>query len=474
MGERFFASTNGFRLGLDWSKPAESIDLQSLTQAINCEYSSTDGALQTVPGVRTVYTHTADIESLYYDNYRKQYYFSCGRDLYKTADWVTVTPLGTLTGNSTPKYHAFDHDILIASGGKLQAVSGAGVLSTVDESPTCEFVSSHSGSVMVASIYGHRITWSAVGDYKSWKTNTNDPSSAQYVEVGYKDPGCIVSIDFLSKAIIVYKEYGRAYQVVGNPHEKTLAVYPLSETALCCGSSISIDDRSYYLGDAGLMSFVPTNTYANIQPSEVGLNINAQLTTITSEQARMWHIPSRKQLWIKPGENQDIFIYHYLPRYEDGRGVFTSRSFVHNLHDVLTVGKDVYIAYGNKIGILDMGVDTDDGEQITTSIVSGNRLAQRLFLLLFSYNFVSSNRIEGYGSITISDKRAKPVTFKAAGTKLYYANEKLINATGRLNSNEYTKVNKIGGGANRHLQIKIFVAKGAIALRQFDFNYEEV
>ena len=344
MGERFFASTNGFRLGLDWSKPAESIDLQSLTQAINCEYSSTDGVLQTVPGVRTVYTHTADIESLYYDNYRKQYYFSCGRDLYKTADWVTVTPLGTLTGNSTPKYHAFDHDILIASGGKLQAVSGVGVLSTVDESPTCEFVSSHSGSVIVASIYGHRITWSAVGDYRSWTPDSNNSASAQYVEVGYKDPGCIIAIDFLSKAIIVYKEYGRAYQVVGNPHEKTLAVYPLSETALCCGSSISIDDRSYYLGDAGLMSFVPTNTYANIQPSEIGLNINAQLTTITSEQARMWHVPERKQLWIKPGKNQDIFIYHYLPRYEDGRGVFTSRSFVHNLHDVLTVGKDVYIA----------------------------------------------------------------------------------------------------------------------------------
>lgn len=86
MGERFFASTNGFRLGLDWSKPAESIDLQSLTQAINCEYSPTDSALQTVPGVKIIYTGTANIESLYYDNYRHQYYFSCGRDLYKTVD----------------------------------------------------------------------------------------------------------------------------------------------------------------------------------------------------------------------------------------------------------------------------------------------------------------------------------------------------------------------------------------------------
>lgn len=182
--------------------------MQSLTQAINCEYSSMDGALQTVPGVNVVYTNAKDIESLYYDNYRRQYYFSCGRDLYKTADFVTVASLGTLTGNSIPKYHAFDHDILIASGGKLQAISGAGVLSTVNESPTCEFVSSHSGSVIVASIYGHRITWSAIGDYKSWETNTNDASSAQYVEVGYKDPGCIVSIDFCQKLSLYTKNMG--------------------------------------------------------------------------------------------------------------------------------------------------------------------------------------------------------------------------------------------------------------------------
>lgn len=474
MGERFFASTNGFRLGLDWSKPAESIDMQSLTQAINCEYSGTNGALQTVPGVRTVYMDEKDIESLYYDNYRKLFYFSCEHDLYKTADFATVTKLGMLTGTRVPKYHAFGQDILIASGGKLQAVSGAGTLSTINGSPSCDFVNSHSGSVMVASIYGHRITWSAIGDYNSWEPNSSDASSAQYVEVGYKDPGCIVSLDFLSKAIIVYKEHGRAYSVVGNPHERTLSVYPLSQTAFCRGRSISIDDRSYYMGDVGLMSFVPTNTYAEIQPMETGLNINAQFIKLIGDGAGMWHVPNRKQLWIKPGKNQGVFVYHYLPRYEDGRGVFTSREFTHDLHDVLTVGKAVYIAYGNKIGLLDESIDTDDGQQIKTSIVSGNRLAQRLFLLLFSYNFVSSNRIEGYGSIGISNKRAKIVMFKASSTKLYYADTKLALAVNKLISDDFTKVNKIGGGANRNLQIKILVNKGAIALRQFDYTYEEV
>ena len=58
-----------------------------------------------------------------------------------------------------------------------------------------------------------------------------------------------------------------------------------------------------------------------------------------------------------------LFIYHYLPRYNDGRGVFTSRKFTYSINSVVSVDKDVYVAYGNKIGILDESIDTDDGVQ---------------------------------------------------------------------------------------------------------------
>lgn len=43
-----------------------------------------------------------------------------------------------------------------------------------------------------------------------------------------------------------------------------------------------------------------------------------------------------------------------------------------------------------------------------------------------------------------------------------------------MNTNEYTKEYKIGGGANRNVQFKIHVQKGAISLRQLDYTYEEV
>ena len=172
MGVKQVATTNGFRLGLDWSNPPENIDVQALTQAQQCEFDRTDNALRTVPGIRVLYDFGLPIETLYHDVYRNKWYFSSGRNLYET-DFSGNTLLGTLNGTERPRYHAFGGDILIASGDKLQAISGAGKLSTI-ESPACDIVSSHSGRVLIASTNSHRLNWSAVGDYNAWNHNSND------------------------------------------------------------------------------------------------------------------------------------------------------------------------------------------------------------------------------------------------------------------------------------------------------------
>ena len=51
---------------------------------------------------------------------------------------------------------------------------------------------------------------------------------------------------------------------------------------------------------------------------------------------------------------------------------------------------------------------------------------------------------------------------------------KTATANIKMNTNEYTKEHKIGGGANRNVQFKIYVKQGAISLRQLDYTYEEV
>lgn len=465
-------STGGFPLGVDWSKPAEALGEQSLVQAHQCEYDPKNNALKTVQGVRIIDDVGMPVESLYYDEYRLCWYYSSGHKLYKT-DFTTKTLLGNLSGFKRPQFTTFGGDVLIASGGKLQAISGSGQLGTV-ESPVCEFVSTHAGSVLIASSNDHRLHWSAIGDYSGWTNDTNDSSSAQYVDVGYKDRGSIVAVDFLSKAVLVYKDYGKVYTVVGNPHDGTLGVYPLSQTGFCSGATISVDDRSYYLGSSGFMSFVPTDTYADIQPTQSGININSELTKLVDSSAAMWHVSSRKQIWIKVNNSNDIYIYHYLPRYNDGRGVFTTRVFKYAVHDVVQKGTDVYIAYGTKIGMLDDALDTDDGMQLQTSIVSGNRLALKQFIILMNYSLVISNLIPGHGELQISDKKPRKLQFVDSSQKIYDAVEKIADNTKRLISDNYTKLYKVGGSANRAMQIRLTAYKGAISLRQFDYNYIEV
>lgn len=97
MGVKQVATTNGFRLGLDWSNPPENIDMQALTQAQQCEFDRTDNALRTVPGIRVLYDFGLPIETLYYDVYRNKWYFSSDRNLYET-DFNINKLLGTLSG----------------------------------------------------------------------------------------------------------------------------------------------------------------------------------------------------------------------------------------------------------------------------------------------------------------------------------------------------------------------------------------
>ena len=111
---------------------------------------------------------------------------------------------------------------------------------------------------------------------------------------------------------------------------------------------------------------------------------------------------------------------------------------------------------------------------IQTSIISGNRLATKLFILLMNYDFVAHNIIDGYGNVQISNRTPKQIKFASVDERLSDDDGMLSDYNELLFQDEYTKVYKIGGGANRNVQIKIFVQKGAISLRQFDYNYEEV
>lgn len=468
----------GFKGGLDYSSPPESIPDYCAIELSNCEFSVEDGGLQTVPGVRPVLElgPENEITCLFYNKARKEYYFAVGGKLNRTTDFTSHSEIGTLSGKGVCHFAMFGTTCLVASGGCLQYISDEGVLTNVVGSPEkCDGVSVRTGRVITFSTDSDLLRYSGVGDYTAWQNTPTDPSTAQSVNVGYKDSGALIAVDFLSSAVIAYKEAGQAYKIVGEPGDSDFACLPISQTAYCADpdATLSIDGKAYYLGRAGFLSFTPTNAYGDIAPFDEGLNVNAALVNNIDSNCRLWHIPSRKQIWIKPQKDSPVYIYHYVPRSSDGRGVFTTRHFIHDIYDVVDDGNHVYIAYGHKIGVLDASLDTDDGEQIVTRIVGANRLAPEHFILVMKYLLVTHNNIAGEGNVKVG-RKAKPVTFECGNLSVDKATGGVMYATDCIVSDDYSRWFKVGGGSNRNVQPEITVTKGAVSIRQFHYKYLEV
>lgn len=468
-------SSGGFPLGLDWSQNPESIPDGALVQAEQCEYDYADGSLRTVAGVSIVLNAGMSVDTLFYDSKNGVFYFSSGTKLYRSADLTSYTLLGSIVGLSKPVYCLFGSVCLLASGAQLQAVVNGSTLQTVSGSPAvCNHVSVMFGRVRVATDTD-QFAYSAIGDYTSWTNNPSDKSSAQYVNVGYKDPGKIIAVDYLPRVTMVYKEGGRAYKIVGEPQDASFAVETVSQTAsvLSKFGTVNVDNRSYILGRGGLMSFAPTQDYGNVAPFESGLNINAWIAQNVDANSQIWHVQSKKQLWIKTQNDKRVYLYHYQPRYPDGRGAFTTRTFSNQLNDVCCVGNVVYVAYGNKIGKLDSTLDTDDGVQIQTVIKGANRISTKRSRLIMTKRMVVRNIISGYGTVQFG-KRTENLTFSASSPKLYGNKAKLYGNKTKLTSSAYTKYFKVGGWLNKTAQVIIIVQKGAIAIRQLDYEYLDV
>ena len=476
MAEFATMNSQGFPYGINWSKNPEAIADTELVQAENCEYDYGDGGLRTVPGIKIKLDLGASVDTLFYDNRHSVFLFSSNVNLYVTTDFTSYTKLGQLNGTGKPVYCMFGDLCIIASGGLLNSVSGGSTLQSIIGSPTrCDYVTVRGGRVLAYATNSDQLNYSAIGDCTSWTNVSSDTSSAQFVNVGYKDPGNIVAMDFLNNLIMVYKEGGRAYKIVGEPQDSSYSVQPVSQTAYIGSErgTVSVDNKSFYVGSAGMMSFSPTNAYGDVAPFEEGLNINAWVVKNLGSNCEMWHVPPKKQIWLKTQNDNRIYMYHYIPRYSDGRGAFTVRTMSYPVHDVCCVGDNVYVAYGNKIGVLDASTDLDDTTQIQTAITGANRISSQHSILVMNRLFVSNNLISGQGTIKCG-KKIKSIVLSANSPSIYGDNGDIYGDNGDIYEDAYTKSYKVGGGSNKTVQPQIIITKGAISLREFKYQYIEV
>ena len=142
-------------------------------------------------------------------------------------------------------------------------------------------------------------------------------------------------------------------------------------------------------------------------------------------------------------------------------------------NDICCVDDAVYVAYGDKIGLLDDSTDLDDTMQIQTAITNLNKLASKHSILVMNRLFVSNNLIDGYGTIKCG-KKTKSLTFSTKSGYAYDATEYAYDADYYAYLDEYTRSYKVGGGSNKSVQVQIIVQKGAVSIRSFNYQYLEV
>jgi hypothetical protein len=455
-----------FPLGIDWSQNPESIPDGALVQAENCEYNHATGALRTCPGVTIKLDHGATVASGFKDAVNGVHLFSSGQKLYKT-DFITTTEIGDLSGASKPVYCPFDDEILIASGGKLQIWTGL-ALETVLTSPDCVFVAERESRAMVFG-YTNRIDMSGIRDARNWTENTE--MDAVFNEIG--DGAKIIAVDTAASDLVIYKENSTKRMKGIYPNWQVLPG-PKASHCMSYRSVTSVGNDSFFIGYNGFLKVRPTDGYDDVAPFEEGLNVNAWLVQNIDANAEIYHIPNRKQMLIKTQNDKGVYIYHYLPRYPDGRGAFTHRAFTHQISDVWTDGDQVFVAYGNKIGILDSETDKDDGQQIVTEIASKRFMPERLFIIVKYMKLTAFTVLPGNGTITVGQGDAIPLIFNSTGQDVFGNTADVFGNTTSVVSSDYSEHVEYGGGSNENMQIVFKISEGAVEIRALNLDVAEV
>ena len=204
---------------------------------------------------------------------------------------------------------------LIASSGRLQAYdfSGEGSLKTVDDAPVCDMVFQRSARLCRSLSGSDSLTLSAVGDRFTWAVDDDDKSKGAWLDVGYGDSGDIIAVVPLATDLLIFKNNGMIYQLVGDQAIDTWAVYRVAtETdAVGHGCAVAVGNDAVFVSRQGMKTMHTTMDYGNIAQGDIGEKWNA-LVVKSLYEPEMFHLRRRKLLLIRPTAHKESLIaYNY-------------------------------------------------------------------------------------------------------------------------------------------------------------------
>lgn len=450
----------------------ESIPDGTVAQMDNWEYGVLLNQPQVCPGVVVEHDMGMDVETLFYDDVQDIWYCSSGTVIYSLPNTLdSHTSIGTLTGAYRPIYCHYDDVVLLASGGQIQKIASDTTLETVVGSPVSHYVEHNNSRVASIDITSDVKTYSAIGDYNSWVNNPADISSAQFVNVGYKDRSQIACTIKLATDSIVIKKNGSVWRILNENDFSNVAIVPASQRTNAYNhySGLALMNKAFFIGAEGFNSFSTTDSYGAVKVDDPspGYMINGWYVRNADVNARQWYLPSRKQIWCKTNNQNEVLIYHY------GINAWSKRQFKYPLNDVVCKGNEVYIAYGTKIAKLDESFDTDDGSQIVATIASKRFLPTKKKYLMKYVNLVTYNFFAGNYVLTVGNK-VLPVTFGSTSDIAEYDFDIAKDDVDPVTDSDYTTKKKRTRKRSKAIQVIITVHTGRIALRDMSIDVVEI
>lgn len=397
--------------GINTATPPHRLSDGEMVDCVNFLYPSGTSQLAPRGGLTKLAELPAAIRALYADaDTNTLFVFLVDRSVYLICGTDTPTLIGTLTGSRLPACAKFQNKLYLASGDRLQVYDYTEPIATVEDGPLCDLVFVRSSRLCTALTGSDRIRYSAIGDGASWQTDTNDASSAGWIDIGYGDSGDISAIVPLASDLIVFKTNGRIYQFCADGTPDAWRITELASDAFLRGSRCATHLRGsvVYLTDRGLVSLTATADYGNLSTQDIGDRF-ASLADSPAENARFFPLKRQGILLIRPHEDKRTLI-----AYHSALGIATRLTFALPIEDVIETADRTIFASDRTLYRQDTTSATDDGNAIDYRIALRHLQSTFPLHLTAVYADLASAFAD---TVTLTANGAHPLTIKLTAGK---------------------------------------------------------
>lgn len=346
------AQYHDFRGGLNTTDAVEMIAENELAIAENVEVFK--GQLKTVAGTDTViHDEEKTFAYIIYDNINKVLLVTDNeQNVYRLNNGELVS-IGILTGNATLEYASWEKGVIIASGGKLQYYNGTNLTTLTNSHDGCYGVFIKSGRVW--TYYDDELHCSKVGDEEDWEHDSNDESSAQWLQIGYKDGGKIVGVTSLSRDIIIFKDNHRAYHLAGDYPD--WAVLEIGRQIDCKGynNCVPLADSVLLLGSNAVQVIATTDAYGDMLARNISDKVYKDVQAMGNIKVRL--IPLLGQVWFINESYKFMFL-------DVATGGYFHRCYNSKVMDAVQTDFGIYVLKEHRVCVLNPSHLQDDGENL--------------------------------------------------------------------------------------------------------------